>query len=1414
MKRSRRTYLYNLIFSLFLLCFAVPSGSAQVTSIPGGTINSYSKVTAVGADWVELADNLPLFVADEKVLLIQMKGADLVVGGSLYGSLINNKAGDFGYYEFIIIDAVSTLPDRITFKNDLQGSYDADSYVQLVKLPGYQNVSIDGLLTCPPWDEASGTGGVLTFMADNNVYLNNNIDVSEKGFDGGISDVIQGVVITTAGVDPDLFDFTEADNRAARKGKGVSSHISLVPFNYDDYARGKGRFGSGGGGGNGEFAGGGGGASYGNGGVGGQDLSGSYGSGYGGQPATYGSFPYYPVVMGGGGGAGGKDSGGSDIASDGGRGGGIIILLADSIFGNGNSIISNGESVWPVADNNGGVGGGGAAGAIVISSNYSTSSGLTIASDGGNGGHTYNLNGFGGGGSAGLIYTNKNLDGSGVTYSMEPGEEGATLYSGLPTGTPSGQPGDTLDNLLIRLTGFLFNTIVSDVTKSRVDSICFGDSAPKIIGSEPTGGVGPYDIKWIRRKINDVVWDTIPGETGKDMDLTVAEDDTVFFKRVVFDANQSPKVIDVSKEVMVVVQPLITGNIIGYDTIICENQDPLALLPLDILGGGNFDSAVPDSSFSWRQSTVNNPDYHTWGLPVETNTERDFDPNALTTTTYYYRAVKSGRCYDTSNVVTVTVLPPITENSIEADQEVCEDSLFIPLNETATLSGGDGLYFYEWQVFNGTQFVAAAGTVDQPGYDPNQLSYTYNQDTLLRRYIYSGADSVCQDASDVITLKVWSDITDNIIYADQTTSEGDPVALLLGDSPGGGDTNVAESYEWQDSTRLSTWATAGGTYDQPDYHPPHLTDTTWYRRIVTRGDCEDISIPIVINVNPSISNNTIELLSGAKDTIICNDQDIILFEGSDPTGGDEVDFYYKWEKRIDNGIFEDADGVITNRDYDPPALTTPPLTVTTYYFRRIVTSGESTGISDTITITVLPDITGNTISGDQTICYNTGLLIPVTGPEPTGGDGFYAYLWEESTDNSTWDPASGINTNIDYDPGTLTLEMYYRRIATSGSDGCCDNTSNTIMVGIHDLPVGVISAISGNTYCAGDNVTITVDMSAAGQAPYDVVLGDGIGGTLSFTANTDIFDYTFNPASSGDFTDYVYQFTTLTDDNACVATNTTGTESLRVYTVPTASISTATVDNVCGDNVTLEATPSVGTGLWSCPDAAILSAASASTSATTSVTVDESATYTFTWTETNWTCMDAATIDITFWEQPDPVDAGPGETLLPLTTEYSLSATAASAGAGLWTAEPDMGQEFFPEDGNLSEVSGLVDGVNILRWTVTNGDYCLEVSDTIMLTITTLTVPSGFSPNQDGINDVFKLKGLDNDAVKAELIITDMAGVVVYDNKEYHNEWDGRNSTSGDYLPDGTYYYFLRIKEPDNRQYKGYVIIKRSIGKD
>jgi gliding motility-associated-like protein len=126
-------------------------------------------------------------------------------------------------------------------------------------------------------------------------------------------------------------------------------------------------------------------------------------------------------------------------------------------------------------------------------------------------------------------------------------------------------------------------------------------------------------------------------------------------------------------------------------------------------------------------------------------------------------------------------------------------------------------------------------------------------------------------------------------------------------------------------------------------------------------------------------------------------------------------------------------------------------------------------------------------------------------------------------------------------------------------------------------------------------------------------------------------------------------------------------------------------------------------------------------------------------------------------------------------------------------------------------VQGLSDGLNLLEWRISNGDVCLDSFDEVELTVPEVKLITGFSPNSDGVNDFFVINGLvewDGGVVPNELVITDMAGVILYQEKDYGNDWDGRDMR-GKPLPSGTYYYFINVFYSTKVQLKGFVIIKR-----
>ena len=90
----------------------------------------------------------------------------------------------------------------------------------------------------------------------------------------------------------------------------------------------------------------------------------------------------------------------------------------------------------------------------------------------------------------------------------------------------------------------------------------------------------------------------------------------------------------------------------------------------------------------------------------------------------------------------------------------------------------------------------------------------------------------------------------------------------------------------------------------------------------------------------------------------------------------------------------------------------------------------------------------------------------------------------------------------------------------------------------------------------------------------------------------------------------------------------------------------------------------------------------------------------------------------------------------------------------------------------------------------------------------TLQVFRGFSPNNDGKNDKLVIRGIEN-FPDNEVIIMNRWGNQVFSQKKYRNEdgWDG--SWNNQYVPDGTYFYFIRLNDSKNQQFTGYIQLMR-----
>jgi len=111
---------------------------------------------------------------------------------------------------------------------------------------------------------------------------------------------------------------------------------------------------------------------------------------------------------------------------------------------------------------------------------------------------------------------------------------------------------------------------------------------------------------------------------------------------------------------------------------------------------------------------------------------------------------------------------------------------------------------------------------------------------------------------------------------------------------------------------------------------------------------------------------------------------------------------------------------------------------------------------------------------------------------------------------------------------------------------------------------------------------------------------------------------------------------------------------------------------------------------------------------------------------------------------------------------------------------------------------------DLIMYGICNDNGCDTAMVEVWVPCPTMDILNGFSPNDDGINDFFTIRGIqyfpDN-----ELQIFTRWGTRVFRQKGYKNKWDG--TFENQKLPDGTYFYLLT--DGTGAKYSGFVQISR-----
>ena len=134
-----------------------PAGSRTIIGpVACGIINSYAAVIDLCQSVIKVDNASPFFVED-KILIIQMKGASIDLSNTASFGTITSY-GNAGNYEYNFVNQV--IGNDIYLQNALLRTYDVAGKIQVVKVAQYAaDVTVDIVpVTCPPLGWRKGRG--------------------------------------------------------------------------------------------------------------------------------------------------------------------------------------------------------------------------------------------------------------------------------------------------------------------------------------------------------------------------------------------------------------------------------------------------------------------------------------------------------------------------------------------------------------------------------------------------------------------------------------------------------------------------------------------------------------------------------------------------------------------------------------------------------------------------------------------------------------------------------------------------------------------------------------------------------------------------------------------------------------------------------------------------------------------------------------------------------------------------------------------------------------------------------------------------------------------------------------------------------------------------------------------------------
>ncbi len=478
-------------------------------------------------------------------------------------------------------------------------------------------------------------------------------------------------------------------------------------------------------------------------------------------------------------------------------------------------------------------------------------------------------------------------------------------------------------------------------------------------------------------------------------------------------------------------------------------------------------------------------------------------------------------------------------------------------------------------------------------------------------------------------------------------------------------------------------------------------------------------------------------------------------------------------------------------DYTGLALVTDNCSGYTLAQSPAPTTVVSTG-DNTVTLTVT-DAGGNeTTCSFQVAIYESVMPSIVCPNNIQSCDVVVTYLQPDGTDNCLYQIVQTDNSGLtsgDIFPEGITTQSY-EIVDSSGNTATC-----TFTVEVLEIPDPAVIAIDTIELCNQFTSPVSADPISNGTGDWSVIQGTG----------------TFGNASSN----------TTTVSGLAIGTNklmwsvsstSCGTkhDTLVVIVWPLPSVANVQDTLLACSSVGLFVNgnvPQFGTGTWTNNSGIIFNDVNAPVTAVSNL---NGGNHTLVWTISSGTCPSNS--DTMILVSPNMADANfPDTTLCIADFPFTLNgSTPAAEQDPIWSVmsgEAEFSNNYASQTNLLSASVGTV---SILYWL--NHPICGFTKDTVTLVIVDCddlitNIPTLFTPNTDGKNDVFEIPNLGVNYPGCVVTIYNRWGGLIFESEGYQLPWDG--TYKGEEVPMGTYFYHIELNDEEAKEVEGSISIIR-----